>query len=126
VGSWVGKLMDPHLDPHSHIMSSIDRHIILYLEVFAVGGFRVGKFQAFISCVLWLHFVPKRSLIYILTIEIPELLSLISPALSLTDCITTLSDFSTFCNGGLTGSQVGGFTKIPNATFSHPSHKNNH
>jgi hypothetical protein len=46
---------------------------------------------------------------------------LISPILNLTNRIKTLSQFSTFCNGKFAGSQVGGFTKVPNVIFSHPS-----
>jgi hypothetical protein len=50
-GSQVGELADPHIHPHSHIMSPTDRHIILYLIVFVVAGSRVGGFQDFISLV---------------------------------------------------------------------------
>jgi len=50
MSSRVPRLVDSRVlisNPHSDILSPTDRCIILYLAIFAVAGFRVGRFQIF-------------------------------------------------------------------------------
>jgi len=122
IGSWVGGLVDPHLHPHSHIMSLTESHIILYLSISTTAGSRVGRFQDFISLVLWATFCTWM----IWNLHFDQFIPrdpkyLIPPMLILTDHITTVSQFLTFCNNEFTSSRVGRLKKVPNVICFCPS-----
>jgi hypothetical protein len=87
-------------------MSLTDHHIIPILNHFCSRGFTGSRVQAFIFQVPRYPFCTQRSTIYIMTIRLvtpraPKYL--ISPILSLTDRITTLSLFSIFHNRRVRG-----------------------
>jgi hypothetical protein len=106
MSSWVGRLVDPHLHPHPHIMSPVDRCAILYLADFSITGSRVGGVELSHPMFRHIHFESKRSVIYILTIKPPPNPKYpISPLLGPTSHVSTLSHFSTFCSHGFLGSK---------------------
>jgi hypothetical protein len=116
VGSRVGGLAGFHLHPYSHIMSLTDHRIILYLTISASRGFAGSSFHIPSSAISILH--PKICDLHYdhRTHRAPKYL--ISPILSLTDRITTLSLFSTFRNHGFAGSGLVGSQKFPNPNCS--------